>query len=115
MSKVTEKFQEDTAATAFQLVWGTLSRVGGLIVHEEEVQRGMQRYAEGFLRRYGHAKILGKSEPVPLRDIYAAARVVSSSILQHFRTPQDLQESFLQEGRRSLFPVDTVSVSSPAL
>lgn len=115
MADIIDKLQEDSAATAFQLIWGSVSRMAGAVVHEEAVQKGMQQYAQGFYQRCGQVKVLGKDEPIPLREIYAAARVVSPSFLQQFSTTAQSQSFYDNHGRRTLFQMDTDVKSLPAL
>jgi hypothetical protein len=115
--KFEEKIQENTAATAFQLVWGAIKSLGLSIADQEAVQKGMQKFAKNFLDRHGSVKILGMSEPVPLRDIYTAAQVVSPRFLRSFRTVEDLQEMFLLRSRSAFSSVENespvLSSSSP--
>jgi NACHT domain len=104
--KIEEKLQEQTAATAFQLVWGTIKGVSNLVIDENTVQHGMKEYARQFLERYGNVKILNMDQPVPLSDIYVAAQVISPRAAKSFSSVEDLHEMFLQQGRRRLFPGD---------
>ena len=105
--KIEEKLQEQTAATAFQLVWGALKGVGTLVIDENAVQRGMREYARKFLERYGNVKILNMDQPVPLREIYVAAQVISPRSVKRFGSVDELQELFLRRGRRHVFSADS--------
>lgn len=103
MGKTEEKLQEQTAVTAFQLVWGSIKGLGNLVVDENAVQRGMKEYARKFLERYGDVKVLNMAQPVPLRDIYVAAQVLSPRMVKSHSSVDELHELFLQRGRRHLF------------
>ncbi|HYO52483.1 NACHT domain-containing protein [Archangium sp.] len=100
--KVEEKLQEQTAATAFQLVWGSIKGLGNLVVDENAVQRGMKEYARKFLERYGNIKVLNMDQPVPLSEIYVAAQVLSPRSVRSFSSVDELHEVFLQRGQRRL-------------
>lgn len=104
--KVAEKLQEQTAATAFQLVWGSIKGLGDLVIDKNAVQRGMKEYARKFLERYGNVKVLNMDQPVPLRDIYVAAQVLSFRSVMRHSSLEELHELFRQRGRRHLFPTD---------
>ncbi|WP_225414064.1 NACHT domain-containing protein [Stigmatella hybrida] len=91
-TKIEEKLQEQTAATAFQLVWTAVKGIGASIVEQEAIQKGMKAYANNFLERFGQVKILGMAEAVPLREIYTAAQVISPNVLSRFRSTIQLQE-----------------------
>ncbi|WNG37436.1 hypothetical protein F0U61_29935 [Archangium violaceum] len=101
-----ETLQDNAAATAFQLVWGAVKNLGHFIAYQDAIHQGMQQYARNFLERHGKVKVLGMTEPIPLRDIYTAAQIVSPRALRGYRTTDDLQEMFLQQGRRGFFLVD---------
>ncbi|HEX8437629.1 hypothetical protein [Archangium sp.] len=101
--KIDEKLQEQTAATAFQLVWSGIKGAGSLVVDKNAVQRGMMAYARKFLERFGNVKILNMDQPVPLSEIYVAAQVLSPRVAKRYRSVDELHELFLQRGQRYLF------------
>lgn len=100
--KIEEKLQEQTATTAFQLVWGAIKGLSGLVLDENAVQRGMKEYARKFLERYGNVKVLNMDQPVPLSDIYVAAQALSPRSLQSFSSVEELHKTFLERGQRRL-------------
>ena len=93
---------EHAAAASFQLVWGWALGLKKHIGDKNAVQRGMLEYARRFLERYGNIKVLNMAQPVPLREVYVAAEVHSSRLVQSFRSVDELHEMFLQRGRQHL-------------
>jgi hypothetical protein len=100
--KVEDKLQEQTATTAFQLIWGTLKGLGNLVVDENAVQRAMKEYAQRFLARYGTIKVLHMDQHISLSDAYVAAQVLSPRAMKSFSSIDELHEMFIRQGRHQL-------------
>jgi hypothetical protein len=66
---------------------------------EGRADRACSQYLDQYERKYAHVKILGMSEPVELASIYTEVRIVSPTFLRSYRTSEELQDLFLQEGR----------------
>ncbi len=103
---IDEQLLEHGATAAFQLVAGVAKSLGNLLSDKNAVQRGMREYARRFIERYGIIKVLNMAEPIPLREIYVAAQVVSPRSIQRYTSVGELQEQFRQDGRRRLTQYD---------
>ena len=94
-----KKVQEQTAATAFQLVWGWVEKLGGWAKDKHKVQQATKTYAESYRARHGAVHTLGMSKPIPLHEIYTAVRVVPSDYLNRFVQLEKMEEEFVASGR----------------
>jgi hypothetical protein len=61
------------------------------------------RYCERYAERHGHIKVLGMSQPVPLRQVYTSVKCVSSDFLYAFSTPEELEKLFRASDITSFF------------
>ncbi|MEO0947646.1 MAG: hypothetical protein AAFY11_05780 [Cyanobacteria bacterium J06641_5] len=59
-----------------------------------------RRYIRRYLERHGNLKILGMSQPVPLKDVYTAVRILDARELRRFETLEDLEEQYRESGQR---------------
>lgn len=103
-SPIEDQLLKNAAAAAFQLVWEPIKVLGGKLWKQEEVQRGMLRYAEQFLGRRGQVRVLNMAAPVPLRNIYVAAQVLPRAVQERFSSLDRLHEQYAQQHYRSLLP-----------
>jgi hypothetical protein len=97
-----EQLLLQTAEIAFQLVWQGIKGLGSCVVDKNAVQRGMREYARKFLERHGNIKILNMDQPIPLREIYVAAQVISPRSMRSFSSVDELHELFLKGGQHRL-------------
>ncbi len=97
-----KKIQEQTAATAFQLVWGWVEKLGQKAWDKHKVLQATKSYAENYRERHGAVHVLGMSKPVPLHEIYTAVRVVPRDFLGAFIHPDKMEEAFKESGRRHI-------------
>jgi|GEM_PF-2478492 len=102
-----KKIQEQTAVTAFQLVWGWVEKLGYKAWEMKKVRDAMRSYAQTYLERHGMVKVLGMSKPVPLHQIYTAVRVIQRDYLGEFLDPERMHKAFKEAGRRQpMFATD---------
>ena len=95
-----KKIQEQTAATAFQLVWGWVEKLGQKAWDKRKVQQATKSYAENYRERHGAVHVLGMSKPIPLHEIYTAVRVVPRNYLGAFVHLDQMEEAFKESGRQ---------------
>jgi hypothetical protein len=95
-----KKIEEQTAATAFQLVWGWVEKLGNKAWEKKAVHAAMKTYADMYRERHGAVKVLGMSRPVPLHQIYTAVRVVPRDYLGAFTDLDAMHKAFKESGRR---------------
>lgn len=95
-----KKLQEQTAATAFQLVWGWVEKLGQKWWDEHKVRQATKSYAESYRERHGAIHVLGMSKSVPLHEIYTAVRVVPRDFLGAFVQTDKMEEAFKTSGRQ---------------
>lgn len=95
-----KKITEQTAATAFQLAWGLIKKLGLKGWEKAQIQQAMKKYAGNFRQRHGQVSVLGMSQPVPLHQIYTAVRVIKPDYLRDFTAPDAMEESFRESQRR---------------
>jgi NACHT domain len=95
-----KKVEEQTASTAFQLVWGWLSDVGNKAWEKNAIRSAMKTYADLYRARHGTVKVLGMSRPAPLHQIYTSVRVVPRDFLGAFTDIDKMHEAFKKAGRQ---------------
>ncbi|MBV8126701.1 MAG: NACHT domain-containing protein, partial [Planctomycetaceae bacterium] len=91
--------QVKSAKTLVELAWSIGKAVVQAGYEKHQADRACSEYLERYEQRYAQVKILGMAEPVPLASIYTEVRVVPPNFLRGYRTPQELQELFLQKDR----------------
>jgi hypothetical protein len=91
--------QVKSAATLVELVCGIGKAVQPAGYPAEEAAHACSQYRQRYEQKYGHVKIIGMSEPVPLASIYTEACVVPPTFLRGYRSQEELQELFLRQGR----------------
>jgi CHAT domain len=93
--------QVKTATSLVELVWSIGKAVVPAGYAEHQAEQACSHYVERYEHRYAQVKVLGMAEPVPLASIYTEVRTVTPTLLRGYRTQEELQELFLQEGRDS--------------
>lgn len=97
-----KKLSEETATTAFQLALKTLKATGKRIYKRMQVENAMSSYANAFVERYGHIKVLGMTKPIPLISIYTDAQIISPHYLYKHSTVDGMEVQFREAGHRRL-------------
>jgi hypothetical protein len=87
------------AVTAVDMVRciGAVVERGGY--DRDRAARACKEYSERYEKRHAKVKVLGMAEPIELASIYTEVRVVPPSFLRGYMSRDELQESFLREGR----------------
>lgn len=70
-------------------------------------QAAFDRYLRGYTERYGQVRLLGMSEPIPLKTIYTAVQMVDPSVLKRWKTATELEKAFRTSSSRDFLPKDT--------
>lgn len=110
-SAIIAKIQEQTASTAFQLVWSWIEKLGNTAWDKIKVKAAMRQYAEAYNARHGAVKVLGMSRPVPLHKVYTNVRVVPRNYLSLFKDHDQMHTAFLQAGRQHQAYESTIAES----
>src|SRR5262249_9780482 len=92
--------QVKSATTLVELVWCIGKAVVQAGYEKHRADRACSQYLERYEQRYAQVKILGMAEPVPLASIYTEVHIVPPTFLRGYRTQEELQELFLQQGHR---------------
>lgn len=95
-----QKLYDQSATTLFQLAAGLTSRGFAAVWDATKVNLAMRHYLDAYLRRYGHIKLLGMAEPLPLRQVYADVQVVGRDFLNRFRSIEELEDDFRNSNRQ---------------
>ena len=90
--------QVKSATTLVELVW-LIGKAVQAEYDEQQADRTCSQYRESYGQRYALVKILGMAQPVPLASIYTEVRIVRPTSLRGYRTQEELQDSFLRNGR----------------
>ena len=99
-SSFEKKIEEQAAATAFQLVWGWIEKLGHRAWEKKAVHTAMKSYAEMYRERHGRVKVLSMSKTVPLHQIYTAVCVIPHNYLCTFIDPDKMHAAFKSAGRQ---------------
>lgn len=91
--EIQEELSTETAKTAFQLAWKTISSLGKSGWTRAAMERAMAKYAERYVFRHGQIKVLGMSSPVALSTIYTAVKVISPTSRNAYGDLDAIQES----------------------
>jgi hypothetical protein len=94
-----KKIEEQTAASAFQLVWGWIEKLGNKAWEKKAVHAAMKTYARMYRERHGAVKVLGMSRPAPLHQVYTSVRVVPRDFLGAFTDIDEMHAAFKDGGR----------------
>jgi hypothetical protein len=109
VSTFEKKIQEQTADTAFKLVWGWVEKLANKAWEKNKVRQAMKSYSENYRERHGAIHVLGMSRPIPLHEIYTAVRVVTRDFLGAFVHHDQMEREFRASGRQhSSFDKDKV-------
>jgi predicted NACHT family NTPase len=73
---------------------------------ERKIREGLEKYVQNYLKRHGTLKVLGMREPIPLESVYIAVQFLDNHSLLSFESPETLEESFRQQGRRGFRDID---------
>ncbi|OHE82955.1 MAG: hypothetical protein A2107_00610 [Verrucomicrobia bacterium GWF2_62_7] len=79
---------------------GTMHSGRRRVDNDQGIYEACRRYFKTYTDRHGQIKVLGMSQPVPLRDIYTAVKFMRPEDRQRFASPQDMRTAFLDEGGR---------------
>lgn len=89
-----QKLNEESAKNLFQVVFSLIKKIGKVTVDEIRIRKATDQYAENYLRRYCTIKILGMSEPMPLKDLYTEVQIIHPGYRFKDRIIKDLEDSF---------------------
>lgn len=103
MEDVETQFEKETAKTAFQLIWGTVKRLGISRWRKMEVSKAVNEYVHNYLFRHGKVSVLGMAKPIPLTQIYTNVRVVSPTGREISHDIDGLEEAFKRRNREHLY------------
>ena len=70
-------------------------------------QNALDHYLERYTERFGQVRLLGMSEPIPLRKIYTAVQLIDPSFLRRWKTTNELEKAFRTSNSRDFLPRDT--------
>lgn len=70
-------------------------------------QAALDQYLRKYTERYGQVRLLGMSEPIPLKKIYTAVQMVDPSVLKRWKTTTELEKAFRTSSSRDFLPRDT--------
>lgn len=99
-SSFEKKLSEQTAETAFGLTWRLIQTLGNKAWEMARVRGAMELYAENYLHRHGLVRVLGMTKPIPLHKLYTSVRVVDPYYLHSFASPETMERSFRESGRK---------------
>lgn len=105
------------AVPIFEQLWGyTVGQIRAARKDVEDVQQAqealrqletaLQDYQTKYLDRHGFVKVMPglMKEPMPLETIYTAVKFLNERSLRYFATPEALEETYREKGRRSFQP-----------
>ena len=64
-----------------------------------EVERASSEYVRSYERRHGSVKVLGMTDPIPLRKIYTTVQLTTPENLRPLLSVEELQKSFEAKAR----------------
>jgi hypothetical protein len=68
------------------------------------VSSALDQYLHRYTERYGQVKVLGMSEPIPLRRIYTELQMVDPSFLRKCTTVESLERQFVENDCEGFCP-----------
>lgn len=102
LSSAAGQLADETAKTAFQLVWNSIRSLGRGAWEKSRVHTAMTTYATRYIERNAQVKILGMSQPAPLQSIYTSVRVIPPRYRHQYETTDGLERRYRERGERRL-------------
>ncbi|HEX4084322.1 MAG TPA: hypothetical protein VHY22_05385 [Chthoniobacteraceae bacterium] len=94
------KLIEESSIAAFHMAWEIVKEAKHAVWNEVEIRRAMSNYAQKYSERHGMIKILGMSEPVPLREVYTAVQTMRPDFLRKFTSVEEMEAAFVNSKER---------------
>jgi hypothetical protein len=106
MLEIEKSFYDEGSKLLFEICSGILKWAGTKIKHVDAIEKASQKYLRTYVERYGHIKVLGMSEPIPLEDIYTDVQFVGTEHLRKLSTPEALLQAMRERGKRGFAAED---------
>ncbi len=97
------------ALPIFQSMWEGGGRFLGLFgkrLDEQSRQlifQASDQYAQNYRERHGIVKVLGMSEPIPLKEVYTTVQFLNENERKSLESVKDLETVFRQANKRSFY------------
>jgi hypothetical protein len=78
----------------FRTTLDVFKKLGRRVIDEVKIHHALESYVENYMKRYGHIKVLGMTQPIPVKDIYTSVEIISPRYRHAESTLDDLDDDF---------------------